>query len=409
MNMCDIINKIAFLKRSEKNMSAIIYVEMILISLSVCAIVFYLQQKSDTSFFKKQTFNIIIFLTSAMLLLDMFKFLIENGNLAHTKFLHATVVGLYYVLMCVLPMVIAKYCLKVGGVRFRKLGEIAIILPTVTSAILMIVNAVIPFLFVVDAETCYHELEYLPLLWIAPLAYIGFALVATVYIYIKDIGHRRSIIKHILTFIIVAIIASIAAIINKYITPWPIIAIDIAFLYMTIQSKRNHDASLAAFVDSLTGVKNAAAYRTMLFSIDDKIARGEARFAVAVMDISGLKNVNDGYGHSLGDSLIVTASKFICSVFAHSPVFRIGGDEFVVIMENSDYDNRDTLLEAFNEGIKNLNIYNGEDVIPVSIALGIAIYDKEREMRYADVFKLADRRMYDHKKTQKILQEKEHT
>jgi diguanylate cyclase (GGDEF)-like protein len=204
----------------------------------------------------------------------------------------------------------------------------------------------------------------------------------------------------------VAIIASVFAIINKYATPWPVIAIDIAYLYMTIQSKRNQDVSHAAFIDSLTGVKNAAAYRTMLFGIDEKIASGNARFAVAVMDISGLKNVNDEYGHSLGDTLILTAAKFICSVFSHSPVFRIGGDEFVVIMESSDYDNRKVLIEAFYEGLKNLNVYDGDEVIPVLIAFGMAVYKSEKEMRYADVFKLADRRMYEHKKSQKLVVEK---
>ena len=387
-------------------MSAVIYVEMILISLSVCAIVLYLQQKSDTTFFKKRTFNVIVLLSCAMLILDMLKFLIENGNIQHSKMLHATVVGLYYVLMCVIPMIIAKYCLKASGFKFHKLGEILFLLPTVESAVLMIVNAFHPFLFVVEADICYHELEYLPLLWIAPFTYIVFALVATAYIYIKDIGHRRSVVKHILTFIIVVIIASLASIINKYLTPWPVVAIDIAYLYMTIQSKRNLDASQAAFVDSLTGVKNAAAYRTMLFGIDERIASGNARFAVAVMDISGLKNVNDQYGHSLGDTLIVTAAKFICSVFSHSPVFRIGGDEFVVIMESADYENRKLLTEAFYEGLNNLNVYNGDEVIPVLIAFGLAVYKSEKEMRYADVFKLADRRMYEHKKTQKLAAEK---
>ena len=382
-------------------MNALVYAELIIISLSVCAVVFYLQQKNDTSFFKKPVFNLIILLTGAMLLLDMLKFLIENGNLSHPKALHAAVVGLYYLLMCILPLVIAKYCLKVAGVKFGYVGDVLIALPTLATAVMMIVNAFIPFLFVIDADICYVELEWLRLLWVAPFFYMGFSLISVTHIYIKGNRKKRDLVKHILVFIIAGTAGAAAAAFVSVLSPWPVVAIDIAYLYMTVQSKRNHDTSLAAFTDSLTGVKNAAAYRTTLFDIDEKIVSGKARFAVAVMDISGLKTVNDHYGHALGDSLLVTASRFICSVFSHSPVFRIGGDEFVVILENSDYDSRDLLIETFHEGVKCLNVYNDDEVIPVMIAFGIAIYKEEKEMRYADVFKLADRRMYEHKKLQK--------
>ena len=74
----------------------------------------------------------------------------------------------------------------------------------------------------------------------------------------------------------------------------------------------------------------------------------------------------------------------------------------MVILENSDYDNREVLVESFHTGVRCLNLHNDDDVIPIYIAFGMAIYKEEKEMHYADVFKLADRRMYEHKKAQKL-------
>ena len=59
-------------------------------------------------------------------------------------------------------------------------------------------------------------------------------------------------------------------------------------------------------------------------------------FAVAVCDVNGLKAINDTLGHQAGDKLIREASMLICNTFKHSPVYRVGGDEFVVILIGQD-------------------------------------------------------------------------
>lgn len=379
------------------------YVELILISIFVCLIVFYLQQKNDTRFFKKRVFNTIIILTVVILVLDLLTVLMRNEAIKHSVNFHMLILCLYYALMCYLPMVIAKYCVKVSGIRFGHLGNALMFIPTLFSLVLIVINIFNPFLFRLGVDICYDKLSLYPLVYIAPLFYLFFALIAALVLFMHGSSRDRDILKHIIIFVSVGGVAIIPALVFEYFSFWPVVAVDIGYLYMTVQSKNSHDNSIVAFVDSLTGVKNAAAYRTALFRIDDMIHEGSAKFAVVVMDISGLKNVNDEYGHSVGDNLIICAARFICSVFAHSPVYRIGGDEFVAILENTDFENRRTLIEAFHEGAKCLNIYSDEAAIPVTIAIGMAKYKHEKEMRYADVFKLADRRMYEHKKQQKAL------
>ncbi len=93
-----------------------------------------------------------------------------------------------------------------------------------------------------------------------------------------------------------------------------------------------------ATVDSLTGVKNKHAYAEWEAQINRKIESGEQEpFAVVVCDINNLKAVNDLYGHKEGDACIKKACANICGVFSHSPVFRIGGDEFVILLSGDDY------------------------------------------------------------------------
>ena len=153
-----------------------------------------------------------------------------------------------------------------------------------------------------------------------------------------------------------------------------------------------------ATVDSLTGVKNKHAYVQWEEKINEAIERGaQEPFAVVVCDINDLKAVNDLYGHKEGDVCIRNACAKICTVFAHSPVFRIGGDEFAVILSGSDYQRRAELMEQINELPKNLSkIRVGE-----TVSAGMVEYDRERHASLLGVFEEADRAMYERKQALK--------
>lgn len=151
--------------------------------------------------------------------------------------------------------------------------------------------------------------------------------------------------------------------------------------------------------DSLTGVKNKRAYAQAEAELDDYIAKcTQPPFAIVVCDINGLKEVNDTKGHNAGDAFIRNACSIICNIFKHSPVFRIGGDEFAVIMKGSDYDERTHLMAELNKVLE-ANKHNGM----VILAAGISDFDPDMDMRVQDVFERADNLMYDNKKKCKAL------
>ena len=155
-----------------------------------------------------------------------------------------------------------------------------------------------------------------------------------------------------------------------------------------------------ATIDSLTGVKNKHAFVQWEEKINEAIRNGtQEPFAVVVCDINNLKAVNDLYGHKEGDECIRNASAKICRVFAHSPVFRIGGDEFVIILSDGDYLKRAELMEEINE------VPNDQSKIRIgeTIAAGMVEYDKDLHFSLLSVFDEADRAMYERKRALKDL------
>lgn len=155
--------------------------------------------------------------------------------------------------------------------------------------------------------------------------------------------------------------------------------------------------------DGLTGVRNKVAYDKVVNRLNGEIKEGKVEnFGIAMVDLNYLKVINDQYGHDSGDIALIKLSNLICTYFAHSPVFRVGGDEFVVILRNNDLHRVDKIISDFNEKIKELD--EDSDLKPeekVSAAIGYAKYDASIDKNVDDVFKRADQAMYNRKREMK--------
>ncbi|MBQ9866708.1 MAG: GGDEF domain-containing protein [Lachnospiraceae bacterium] len=156
-------------------------------------------------------------------------------------------------------------------------------------------------------------------------------------------------------------------------------------------------------IDSLTSVKNRSAYEARLDELKKRIAAGTLSEAgIVLFDVNNLKRINDELGHYKGDEYLKNACHLICMTYKSSPVYRIGGDEFVVILEGRSYEARTELLDAF---VKEMEKIEGSDAAPeekVSIAYGMAVYNGEGDGIDA-VVKRADELMYETKKRMKGL------
>lgn len=155
--------------------------------------------------------------------------------------------------------------------------------------------------------------------------------------------------------------------------------------------RRLAKAQNEANIDSLTGVKNKHAYTVTEGTLNRQIKKHrQAPFAIVVFDVNNLKAINDRFGHQAGDQYLCDSCKIICEIFKRSPVFRIGGDEFAVISQGSDYEHLEELLGKVNE--HNAEAVKEEGIV---IACGMAKYENDENV--AAVFERADQNMYENK------------
>ena len=154
--------------------------------------------------------------------------------------------------------------------------------------------------------------------------------------------------------------------------------------------------------DSLTGIRNKTAYDHEVRKLEADLADGFNEFGLAMVDLNFLKRINDTYGHEKGNISIRRLCMLVCEVFEHSPVFRVGGDEFIVVLKNSDYRNVDSLIYDFNLRLE--AVQNDATLQPweqISAAIGYHKFDKTVDKTVDDVFKEADKAMYERKTAMK--------
>ena len=156
-------------------------------------------------------------------------------------------------------------------------------------------------------------------------------------------------------------------------------------------------------VDALTSVRNKGAFTTFIEDMQAKLDEdpGKGEFAIGVFDCDDLKTVNDLYGHDKGDAYLKTASRLICKVFQHSPVFRIGGDEFAVVLRNDDFSNREALTALIEKNMAESSAATENRWEQVHVSMGIVKYDPQQDHSIMDTVRRADKAMYIYKKNKK--------
>jgi diguanylate cyclase (GGDEF)-like protein len=156
------------------------------------------------------------------------------------------------------------------------------------------------------------------------------------------------------------------------------------------------------YTDSMVRVANKTAYTEVVDKIYKRMREKERlNFMVAVADINDLKKVNDTYGHEYGDKLIQNGAFLLKKVWGKRSVFRIGGDEFAVILFDMDEKAVEEKKRLFEEELKVFNQNNKVKPLYLQMAIGVAIYDPETDQDYMEVFRRADEKMYTDKKEKK--------
>ena len=165
-----------------------------------------------------------------------------------------------------------------------------------------------------------------------------------------------------------------------------------------------HDLNSLAYADSLTSVSSKNAFDVAMRELENKLRHHmDTKFAIAIFDCDDLKTINDKHGHDKGNIYLKNASNLISRVFRNSVIYRIGGDEFAIILENQDYENRENLKKSFIEKSAEICSFAQDEWEEIHVSVGIATFDPEVDATAEDVAIHADHLMYDYKREKKKL------
>ncbi len=153
-----------------------------------------------------------------------------------------------------------------------------------------------------------------------------------------------------------------------------------------------------ANTDALTGVYNRRFLHDFSEQYIQIVKRENTSFTLLLMDIDKFKNINDSYGHSVGDDVLKKLVEILKGLVRRNDVVvRLGGDEFVIVLPNTSIDNAKEvahkIIDTFNDMLKN-NHYK----YPFTVSIGIAKFEHDKDNHIEDILAKADKALYQAKK-----------
>ncbi len=166
-----------------------------------------------------------------------------------------------------------------------------------------------------------------------------------------------------------------------------------SLVYPLRNSLMYREAMNMALQDPLTGAGNRKSLEKAIKREKKLVERYDKPFSVLMIDIDFFKNINDQHGHSAGDLTLQTVSQTITDVIRQSDqLFRFGGEEFVVLLDNTKLGSAAILAERIRVAIEQSKTTCAANSIQVTISIGVAHYDKTKNMD--DLFARADQALY---------------
>ncbi len=169
---------------------------------------------------------------------------------------------------------------------------------------------------------------------------------------------------------------------------------DRSISYFLRMRHSNEKLRFAATHDTLTGVMNARAYYSACDNLIRLSRRNRTPFAVLFIDLDHFKSINDTYGHVTGDIVLKSVAKKLSESIRESDALgRIGGEEFSILLPNTDKAGAEKLGETIRESIEGLMPEIGGKLLQVTASVGVAV-NQHSEQTMLEIQQQADQAMY---------------
>lgn len=169
--------------------------------------------------------------------------------------------------------------------------------------------------------------------------------------------------------------------------------------FFKIKDLENQMRELATY-DSMTNLYNRGACLLALENTMRQMKRAQADMIVLYLDIDHFKNVNDTYGHDVGDIVIKRFANYLKTSLRESDIIgRIGGEEFLVGLPGSDLENGQFVAEKLRKGIEKESIVLGNGAtIRITVSIGLSAHRHKEDVNTMEILKKADIALYNAKR-----------
>ncbi|WP_373072776.1 GGDEF domain-containing protein [Sulfurimonas sp.] len=164
-------------------------------------------------------------------------------------------------------------------------------------------------------------------------------------------------------------------------------------VFLHVVSKQYSDLQKMAITDKLTGLYNRTMLKDFLEHAIHQANRTNTAHTLIIMDVDHFKNINDELGHDTGDHVLIQLGEFLKNSLRESDkAFRIGGEEFLVLLYNTDGANSIDIAEKIRKGIENLSLIPDRSV---TVSIGVAGLSSVKDWK--QWMKTCDMKLYEAK------------
>lgn len=277
-----------------------------------------------------------------------------------------------FVEFSIAPIIAFTVGIAVGSFKKTKL----LLIPLIIHIFLEIINLYYGFIFTINANNIYERSNFYMIYVLAYL--IGITSLFISLYYLKEAYHNTSHSTLVTMFTLLIVTIGIQMFNENMHIVWTFVTVATIQLYC-------YYSALVNQVDSLTSLLNRKCYETEISDINSDCI-------ILYFDVDKFKTINDTYGHSFGDYCLKEVSKILNKAYGkYGCCYRIGGDEFCVILES-----RLDSIDKLNENLFNLvNMYQSLEPRLPSVSIGYAVHSKYSNIE--DTINKADRNMYNFK------------
>jgi diguanylate cyclase (GGDEF)-like protein len=357
--------------------------------LVLLVILISLQNPKQTRNFGHKLFKSVVFFTMLMILIDIGHEYINGVSGSFARLILYLLSFFTYALPSFISLIWFYYVHQL--VYYRKprkgIGSLFLLIPMIVNILIALASVFWPLYFDIDINNIYSRGNIYFLSIIMQYSYL------IVAIFMVALNRKKLQDDKFYPLAFFAILPMIGGLIQAFnyglLLIWPFIAFSIYISFVFIQSR-------VISTDYLTGLMNKGAFENYIENLKTTNNKNQ-RLAAVVMDLDGLKSINDNFGHHTGDEVLQSFAKVITQSFNKKDyIARFGGDEFVLITYVHTLEELERNNQLLSNNIKALN---EEVVLPVKLnySLGYDMYNPKKDSTVKQFLERIDQLMYQNK------------